>query len=68
MKLGPQVSNLLAALESELSKTAWYDFGLRRLLAIIKMSHAILESSESKSEEDAVVQALILMNGAPLVE
>ena len=68
MKLGPQVSSHLAALESALSKTAWYDFGLRRLLAIMKMSHAILESSESKSEEDAVVQALILMNGAPLVE
>jgi hypothetical protein len=68
MRLGPLVSNLLAALESELSKTAWYDFGLRKLLAIIKMSHAILESSESKEEEHAVTQALILMNGAPLVD
>lgn len=54
-KIGPAVSSHLKALEDKLSKKLWYDFGLRKLLAVVRMSAAYLESSESKSEDDAVV-------------
>lgn len=52
-RLGSEIAGHLSDLEEKLSKHVWYDFGLRKLLAIVRMAQTYLKSGES--EEDAVV-------------
>jgi len=63
-RLGSAVAKLLSDFEEKLSEQLWYDFGLRKLLAVVRMSAAYLKSGDS--EEDSVVQAMLLMNGPGL--
>lgn len=52
-RLGSEIAGHLSDLEEKLSKKVWYDFGLRKLLAIVRMAQTYLKSGES--EENAVV-------------
>jgi len=52
-RLGSEIAGHLSDLEEKLPKRVWFDFGLRKLLVMLRLAQTYLKSGES--EQDAVV-------------